>query len=82
MNVEYAEVADRFRVSKSQVNEIFVDETLPQIDGIDSSQPIFVEQANNQGLTITNGKKIIADRLSVNDFPLNSIAGKKREIRH
>jgi putative transposase len=31
----YAEVADRFRVSKSQVNEIFVDETLLQIDGID-----------------------------------------------
>jgi hypothetical protein len=31
---KYAKVADRFRISKGQVNEIFVDETL-QIDGID-----------------------------------------------
>jgi hypothetical protein len=28
-------VADSIRISKGQVNEIFVDETLLQIDGID-----------------------------------------------
>jgi len=31
----YANVADRFRVSKGRVREIFIDETLLQIDGID-----------------------------------------------
>jgi hypothetical protein len=31
----YAIVADRIRISKDRVNEIFVDETLLQIDGID-----------------------------------------------
>ena len=42
-------------------------------DGWSRDQPIFVAHANNQGLTITNGKRIIIDRLSINDFHLNSI---------
>ena len=32
---KYGKVADRFKISKHQVREIFVDETLLQIDGID-----------------------------------------------
>lgn len=42
-------------------------------DGWSRDQPIFVAHASNQGLTITNGKRIIIDRLSINDFHLNSI---------
>jgi hypothetical protein len=42
-------------------------------DGWSRDQPIFVAHANNQGLTITNGKRIIIDRLSINDFLLNAI---------
>src|SRR6187551_3320446 len=43
-------------------------------DGWSRDQPIFVAHANNQGLTITNGKRIIIDRLSVNDFVVGSIS--------
>ena len=35
---------------------------------------IIVAHASNQGFTITNGKRIIVDRLSINDFTLASIA--------
>src|SRR6478672_11532353 len=49
-------------------------------DGWSRDQPIFVAHANNQGLTITNGKRIIIDRLSINDFVVGSISvyGKDR----
>jgi hypothetical protein len=49
-------------------------------NGWSREQPIFVAHANNQGLTITNGKRIIIDRLSVNDFVIGSISvyGKDR----
>ncbi|MDP9197415.1 MAG: hypothetical protein M3O24_02495 [Thermoproteota archaeon] len=49
-------------------------------DGWSRDQPIFVAHANNQGLTITNGKRIIIDRLSINDFTVGSISvyGKDR----
>ena len=43
-------------------------------DGWSRDQPIFVAHANNQGLTITNGKRIIIDKLSVNDFIVGSIS--------
>ena len=43
-------------------------------DGWSRDQPVIVAHANNQGLTITNGKRIIIDRLSINDFTLGSIA--------
>ena len=33
-----------------------------------------VGHANNQGLTITNGKRIVIDRLSLDGFSLGSIA--------
>jgi hypothetical protein len=44
------------------------------IDGWSRDQPIIIAHANNQGLSITNGKRIIVDRLSVNGFNLGSIA--------
>jgi len=43
-------------------------------NGWSRDQPIFVAHANNQGLTITNGKRIIIDKLSVNDFVVGSIS--------
>ena len=43
-------------------------------DGWSRDQPIFVAHANNQGLTITNGKRIIVDKLSVNDFIVGSVS--------
>lgn len=43
-------------------------------DGWSRDQPIFVAHANNQGLTITNGKRIIIDKLSMNDFIVGSVS--------
>jgi len=43
-------------------------------DGWSRDQPIFVAHANNQGLTITNGKRIIIDKLSVDDFIIGSVS--------
>lgn len=43
-------------------------------DGWSRDQPIFVAHANNQGLTITNGKRIIIDKLSVDDFVIGSVS--------
>jgi hypothetical protein len=43
-------------------------------DGWSRDQPIFVAHASNQGLTITNGKRIIIDKLSVNDFIVGSVS--------
>ena len=43
-------------------------------DGWSRDQPVIVAHANNQGLTITNGQRIIVDKLSINDFTIASIA--------
>ncbi len=43
-------------------------------DGWSRDQPIFVAHANNQGLTITNGKRIIIDKLSIDDFVIGSVS--------
>jgi len=39
-----------------------------------SDEPLMVGHANNQGLTVTNGKRIVIDRLSLDGFSLGSIA--------
>jgi len=43
-------------------------------DGWSRDEPIMVAHANNQGLTITNGKRIVIDKLSLDGFSLGSIA--------
>lgn len=43
-------------------------------DGWSRDEPLMVGHANNQGLTITNGKRIVIDRLSLDGFSLGSIA--------
>jgi hypothetical protein len=39
-----------------------------------SGQPIIIAHANNQGLTISDGKRIVVDKLSVNGFTPGSVA--------
>ena len=43
-------------------------------DGWSRDEPIMVAHANNQGLTVTNGKRIVIDRLSLDGFSLGSTA--------
>ncbi len=43
-------------------------------DGWFSGQSIIIAHANNQGLTITDGKRIVVDKLSVNGFTPSSVA--------
>jgi hypothetical protein len=43
-------------------------------DGWSRDEPLMVGHANNQGLTVTNGKRIVIDRLSLDGFSLGSIA--------
>ncbi len=43
-------------------------------DGWSKNDAIIIGHANNQGLTINNGKRIIIDRLSVEGFNLDSIS--------
>jgi hypothetical protein len=44
------------------------------VDGWSTDQPIIVGYADNQGLSVTNGKRIIVDRLPISGFTLSSIA--------
>ncbi|HET7344280.1 MAG TPA: hypothetical protein VFJ05_00225 [Nitrososphaeraceae archaeon] len=43
-------------------------------DGWFTGQPIIIAHANNQGLTITDGRRIIVDKLSLNGFTPGSVA--------
>ena len=43
-------------------------------NGWSQEQPIIIAHGNNQGLTITNGKRIVIDKLSLDGFTLGSIA--------
>jgi hypothetical protein len=43
-------------------------------DGWSRDEPVIIAQANNQGLTITNGKRIIIDKLAINGFTIGSIS--------
>jgi hypothetical protein len=43
-------------------------------DGWSTDQPIIIGYGNNQGLSITNGKRIIVDRLPMDGFIISSIA--------
>ena len=45
-----------------------------QSDGWSRDLPIVVSHGSNQGLTVTNGKRIILDRLSLDGFILNSVS--------
>jgi hypothetical protein len=42
-------------------------------NGWSREQPIIIAHGNNQGLTITNGKRIVIDKLSLDGFTLGSI---------
>jgi hypothetical protein len=42
-------------------------------NGWSRDQPVIIAHGNNQGLTITNGKRIVVDKLSLDGFTLGSI---------
>jgi hypothetical protein len=42
-------------------------------NGWSQEQPIIIAHGNNQGLTVTNGKRIVIDKLSLDGFTLGSI---------
>lgn len=42
-------------------------------NGWSQEQPIIIAHGNNQGLTVTNGKRIVMDKLSLDGFTLGSI---------
>lgn len=42
-------------------------------NGWSRDQPVIITHGNNQGLTITNGKRIVVDKLSLDGFTLGSI---------
>jgi hypothetical protein len=42
-------------------------------NGWSRDQPVVIAHGNNQGLTITNGKRIVVDKLSLDGFTLGSI---------
>lgn len=44
-----------------------------ETDGWSRDEPVVIAHANNSGLTITNGKRIIIDKLSVDGFTLGSL---------
>jgi hypothetical protein len=43
-------------------------------NGWSRDQPLVIAHGNNQGLTVTNGKRIVVDKLSLDGFTLGSIA--------
>jgi len=70
----FSEKTGRFSVAINTNESGYIRVYEREQDGWSRDQPIFVAHANNQGLTITNGKRIIIDKLSVNDFIVGSIS--------
>src|SRR5918993_4318210 len=65
---------DKFWVAVNTNESGYIRVHEQDIDGWSRDEPIMVGHANNQGLTITNGKRIVIDRLSLDGFSLGSIA--------
>jgi hypothetical protein len=72
--VMYSENTNKFSAAVNTNESGYVRVYERDTDGWSREQPIFVSHANNQGLTITNGKRIIVDKLSINDFTIGSIS--------
>jgi hypothetical protein len=52
------------------------------VDGWSVTQPVIIEYDNNQHLSISIGAKVLLDRLSLNDFTLNSVVLYGKEEKH
>ncbi len=65
---------DKFWVAVNTNESGYIRVHEQDIDGWSRDQPLMVGHANNQGLTVTNGKRIVIDRLSLDGFSLGSIA--------
>lgn len=72
--IMYSENTNKFSAAVNTNESGYVRVYERDTDGWSREQPIFVSHANNQGLTITNGKRIIVDKLSINDFTIGSIS--------
>jgi hypothetical protein len=70
----FSDVSKKFWVAINTHDAGYIRVYERNTDGWSREQPIVIAHANNQGLSITNGKRIIVDRLSVNGFNLGSIA--------
>lgn len=70
----FGEASKKFWVAVNTHDSGYIRIYERDIDGWSRDQPIIVAHASNQGLTITNGKRIIIDRLSINGFTIGSIA--------
>ena len=65
---------DKFWVAVNTNESGYIRVHEQDIDGWSRDEPLMVGHANNQGLTVTNGKRIVIDRLSLDGFNLGSIA--------
>jgi hypothetical protein len=65
---------DKFWVAVNTNESGYIKVHQQDINGWYSDEPLMVGHANNQGLTVTNGKRIVIDRLSLDGFSLGSIA--------
>jgi hypothetical protein len=52
------------------------------VDGWSVTQPVIIEYDNNQHLSISIGAKVLLDRLSLNDFTLNSVVLYGKDEKH
>lgn len=65
---------DKFYVAVNTNESGYIRVHEQDTDGWSRDEPIMVGHANNQGLTVTNGKRIVIDRLSLDGFSLGAIA--------
>jgi hypothetical protein len=65
---------DKFWVAVNTNESGYIRVHEQDINGWSRDEPLMVGYANNQGLTVTNGKRIVIDRLSLDGFNLGSIA--------
>jgi hypothetical protein len=70
----FGDVSKKFWVAVNTKESGYIRVYEHDTDGWSRDQPVIVAHANNQGLTITNGQRIIIDKLSINDFTIASIA--------
>ena len=70
----FSDVSKKFYAAVNTADAGYVRIYERDTDGWSRDEPIIIAHENNQGLSITNGKRIIVDRLSINGFNIGSIA--------
>ena len=70
----FGNLSKRFWVAVNTKDTGYVRVYNKDTDGWSIGRPIIIGYANNQGLTITDGKRIVVDKLSLNGFTPHSVA--------